>query len=284
MTHDAIPSILQKIVETKQLEVKQAQQHKDLATIKAQAEQLFAAKSAPRRGFAQALLNKQADNVPGVIAEIKKASPSKGIISQNFDPIATAQQYEKAGAACLSVLTDVQYFQGDNQYLVAAKAACGLPVLRKDFMIDAYQIYESYLLNADCILLIVACLDDTKLHELHNVACSLGMDVLIEVHTQAELERALRLPQSDHNLYGINNRDLNTFKTDLQTSIKLKQFIDEQTAADAKPQLLVTESGIHSTEDMQLMLGNQINCFLIGEQFMKTEHPGDTLASLLNSL
>ena len=148
-------------------------------------------------------------------------------------------------------------------------------------MIDSYQIYESYLLGADCILLIVACLEDDKLHELHKVACDLGMDVLIEVHTQQELERALQLPDSEHNIYGINNRDLNTFTTDLNTSIKLKAYVDNQST---RPQLLVTESGIHSTEDMQLMLNNQISSFLIGEQFMKTDNPGETLASLLSSL
>ena len=219
MTQDAIPSILKKIVLTKQSEVAAAKLKKDLNDIKAEAERLWQQKTAPRRGFAKALLSKQEAGQPGIIAEVKKASPSKGIISHNFDPAVIAKQYEQAGAACLSVLTDEQYFQGHNDYLQQAKAACHLPVLRKDFMIDAYQIYESYLMGADCILLIVACLDDNVLHELHKVACDLGMDVLIEVHTQQELERALQLPESAHNIYGINNRDLNTFNTDLGTSI-----------------------------------------------------------------
>lgn len=281
MTQDAIPSILKKIVVTKHSEVATAKSKQDFDSIKREAEALMQQGHVPRRGFAKALLAKQEAGIPGIIAEVKKASPSKGIISNNFDPALIAQQYEQAGAACLSVLTDEQYFQGHNDYLQQAKAACKLPVLRKDFMIDSYQIYQSYLLGADCILLIVACLDDEKLHELHKVACDLGMDVLIEVHTQQELERALQLPDSKHNIYGINNRDLNTFTTDLQTSIKLKAYIDNQSA---RPQLLVTESGIHSTEDMQLMLSNQISSFLIGEQFMKTDNPGETLASLLSSL
>lgn len=281
MTQDAIPSILKKIVVTKHSEVAAAQSKKDFDSIKSEAEALLKQDAAPRRGFAKALLAKQEAGKPGIIAEVKKASPSKGIISKNFDPTLIAQQYEQAGAACLSVLTDEQYFQGHNDYLQQAKAACALPVLRKDFMIDSYQIYESYLLGADCILLIVACLEDDKLHELHKVACDLGMDVLIEVHTQQELERALQLPDSEHNIYGINNRDLNTFTTDLNTSIKLKAFVDNQST---RPQLLVTESGIHSTEDMQLMLSHQISSFLIGEQFMKTDNPGETLASLLSSL
>ena len=281
MTQDAIPSILKKIVVTKHSEVAAAQSKKDFDSIKSEAEALLKQDAAPRRGFAKALLAKQEAGKPGIIAEVKKASPSKGIISKNFDPALIAQQYEQAGAACLSVLTDEQYFQGHNDYLQQAKAACALPVLRKDFMIDSYQIYESYLLGADCILLIVACLEDDKLHELHKVACDLGMDVLIEVHTQQELERALQLPDSEHNIYGINNRDLNTFTTDLNTSIKLKAYVDNQST---RPQLLVTESGIHSTEDMQLMLNNQISSFLIGEQFMKTDNPGETLASLLSSL
>ena len=281
MTQDAIPSILKKIVVTKHSEVAAAKAKKDFDSIKREAEALIQQGDAARRGFAKALLAKQDAGIPGIIAEVKKASPSKGIISKNFDPALIAQQYEQAGAACLSVLTDEHYFQGHNDYLQQAKAACKLPVLRKDFMIDSYQIYQSYLLGADCILLIVACLEDEKLHELHKVACDLGMDVLIEVHTQQELERALKLPDSEHNIYGINNRDLNTFTTDLQTSIRLKAYVDNQST---RPQLLVTESGIHSSEDMQLMLSNQISSFLIGEQFMKTDNPGETLASLLNSL
>lgn len=289
MTNQAIPSILKKIVLTKEREVVAAKQTKDLPSIKEEALALYESQKVPRRGFAMALRLKQADGLVAIIAEIKKASPSKGVISQNFNPTKIAKQYEKAGAACLSVLTDEQYFQGHSQYLTEVKQSCNLPVLRKDFMIDAYQIYESYLMGADCILLIVACLNDEKLYDLHRIACQLGMDVLIEVHTQLEMQRALKLPKSKHNIYGINNRDLNTFDTNLNTSIKLKAFIDEHNHEKIEhplsdDYLLVTESGIHNANDIALMQNNHINCFLIGEQFMKTERPGDTLKDLLNQI
>lgn len=280
----AIPSVLQRIVATKHEEVVAARAAVSLEALKAQVE----ADTQPRRGFANAL--RSADI--GIIAEIKKASPSKGIINHNFAPALFAKQYEQAGASCLSVLTDRDYFQGDDSYLIQARESCSLPILRKDFMVDVYQIYQSYLMGADCILLIMACLDDTQVQELHALSIELGMDVLIEVHTKAELERALQLPRSAHNIYGINNRDLNTFDVDLQTTLELKNILIEALAADVDSgmllpktsPLIVTESGIHSSDDIRLMLNNDIQHFLIGEQFMKTDHPGQALQSLLASV
>lgn len=282
----SIPSVLQRIVATKHEEVVAARAAVSLEKLKAQ----VAADTQPRRGFANAL--RSADI--GIIAEIKKASPSKGIINHNFAPALFAKQYEQAGASCLSVLTDRDYFQGDDSYLIQARESCSLPILRKDFMVNVYQIYQSYLMGADCILLIMACLDDTQVKELHALSIELGMDVLIEVHTAEELERALQLPHSEHNIYGINNRDLNTFTVDLQTTLELKNTLLRELAIDdafsANPNdslqrpLIVTESGIHSSDDIRLMLNNDIQHFLIGEQFMKTEHPGQALQSLLASV
>ena len=280
----AIPSVLQRIVATKHEEVVAARAAVSLEALKAQ----VAADTQPRRGFANAL--RGADI--GIIAEIKKASPSKGIINHNFEPALFAKQYEQAGASCLSVLTDRDYFQGDDSYLIQARESCSLPILRKDFMVDVYQIYQSYLMGGDCILLIMACLDDDQVQELHALSIELGMDVLIEVHTKAELERALQLPRSAHNIYGINNRDLNTFDVDLQTTLELKNILIEALAADIDSgmllpktsPLIVTESGIHSSDDIRLMLNNDIQHFLIGEQFMKTDHPGQALQSLLASV
>ncbi|WP_352337528.1 indole-3-glycerol phosphate synthase TrpC [Psychrobacter sp. 16-MNA-CIBAN-0192] len=301
----AIPSVLQRIVATKYEEIRAASKEVTLAELQAQ----VAADTRPRRGFANALraattyagMGTDISTGIGIIAEIKQASPSKGIINHNFMPSEFAAQYEQAAASCLSVLTDRDYFKGDDSYLVQARAACQLPVLRKDFMIDAYQIYQSYLLGADCILLIMACLDDAQVHELHALSIKLGMDVLIEVHTAEELARALKLPRSNHNIYGINNRNLNTFEVDLQTTLDLKNILLQALATDdanngnvnkdiadnkkplLKP-LIVTESGIHSADDIELMLRHDIQHFLIGEQFMKTEHPGQALQSLLASV
>ena len=280
----SIPSVLQRIVATKHEEVVAARAAVSLEALKAQ----VVADTQPRRGFANAL--RSADI--GIIAEIKKASPSKGVINHNFAPALFAKQYEQAGASCLSVLTDRDYFQGDDIYLIQARESCSLPILRKDFMVDVYQIYQSYLMGADCILLIMACLDDDQVQALHALSIELGMDVLIEVHTAGELERALQLPHSEHNIYGINNRDLNTFKVDLQTTLELKNILIEALAADVDSStllpktspLIVTESGIHSSDDIHLMLNNDIQHFLIGEQFMKTEHPGQALQSLLASV
>ena len=285
LTTSDIPSVLQRIVATKRDEVSAARSEQSLEQLQTQ----VAADERPRRGFAAAL---RAADI-GVIAEIKKASPSKGIINHNFEPAIFAQQYEQAGATCLSVLTDRDYFQGDDSYLLQARDACFLPLLRKDFMIDIYQIYQSYLLGADCILLIMACLDDAQAKELQTLSIELGMDVLIEVHTADELERALQLPRSEHNIYGINNRDLNTFEVDLQTTLDLKNTllqtlaVDDAMAANANSNLqrplIVTESGIHSADDIRLMMSHNIQHFLIGEQFMRTDHPGQALQSLLAS-
>ena len=282
----SIPSVLQRIVATKHEEVVAARAAVSLEALKAQ----VVADTQPRRGFANAL--RSADI--GIIAEIKKASPSKGVINHNFAPALFAKQYEQAGASCLSVLTDRDYFQGDDSYLIQARESCSLPILRKDFMVDVYQIYQSYLMGADCILLIMACLDADQVQALHALSIELGMDVLIEVHTKSELERALQLPRSAHNIYGINNRDLNTFDVDLQTTLDLKNTLLRELAIDdafsANPNdnlqrpLIVTESGIHSSDDIRLMLNNDIQHFLIGEQFMKTDHPGQALQSLLASV
>ena len=294
MTNTTIPSVLQRIVATKIEEVKAARDVLSLEELQAQ----VATDNKSRRGFAAALRAAGAagtnagtnagtkENGIGIIAEIKKASPSKGIINHNFAPALFAKQYEQAGASCLSVLTDRDYFQGDDSYLIQVANATSLPILRKDFMIDEYQIYQSYLMGADCILLIMACLDDTQVQKLHALSIELGMDVLIEVHTKSELERALLLPRSEHNIYGINNRDLNTFDVDLQTTLDLKNILIEALATDigsasAQKPLIVTESGIHSSDDIRLMLDNDIQHFLIGEQFMKTDHPGQALQSLL---
>ncbi len=222
------------------------------------------------RGFFQALKTKASLKKPAIIAEIKKASPSKGIIRPDFQPVTIAQDYAMNGAACLSILTDKDFFQGSEAYLQMVHERCPLPVLRKDFMIDAYQIYESRALGADCILLIVAALSDEKLHELENIALELGLDVLVEVHNLDELQRALTLKTP---LIGINNRNLRTFETSLQTTLDLKSHISSE-------RLIVTESGIHSAEDVKQMLENEIYTFLVGEAFMKAQNPGQKMREL----
>ncbi len=222
------------------------------------------------RGFIHALREKIGSGAAAVIAEIKKASPSRGVIRADFDPAAIAASYERGGAACLSVLTDVDYFQGADAYLQQARAACDLPVLRKDFMIDPYQVYEARALGADCILLIVAALDDTLLLELLQLATHLQMDALVEVHDAREMERALALPAP---LVGVNNRDLRSFETALDTTFELMQDFPED-------RLLVTESGIHTRDDVQRMRRNGVHAFLVGEAFMKADQPGDRLAEL----
>ena len=224
----------------------------------------------PPRGFEQAIQKKLQAGLPAVIAEIKKASPSKGIIRENFDPESIALSYVKAGACCISVLTDEHFFQGSDEHLKLVHAACTVPLLRKDFMIDSYQVLESRLLGADCILLIVAALDDKKLQQLAGIATELGLDVLVEVHDREELERALmlRLP-----MIGINNRDLKTFNTSLDTTIGL--------LTDVFPdRTVVTESGINTTEDVQLMRKHNVNTFLVGEAFMRSPDPGEQLKQL----
>ena len=205
-----------------------------------------------------------------MIAEIKKASPSRGVLRENFHPPAIAASYERGGAACLSVLTDREFFQGSREYQVAARAACKLPVLRKDFIVDAYQVYEARAMGADCVLLIAAALDDALMSELELCALALGMDVLVEVHDGAELDRALRLKTS---LVGINNRNLRTFEVSLDTTLGLLDSIP----AD---RLVVTESGIVAREDVAKMRAGGVNAFLVGEAFMRAAEPGEELARL----
>lgn len=222
------------------------------------------------RGFISALRDKQSSGLAAVIAEIKKASPSKGVIREDFDPVQIAKSYARGGAACISVLTDRDYFQGHDDYLVAARNACLLPVIRKDFIIDVYQVYEARALGADCILLIVAALEDRVLKDLYCLSSELGMDTLVEVHDQHELERAMHL---DLDILGINNRNLHTFETSLSTTLDLLDQIPESC-------LLVTESGIHNSEDVQLMRSHGVNSFLVGEAFMRAEEPGAELRAL----
>jgi len=223
------------------------------------------------RGFAQAIEDKIAAGRPGVIAEIKKASPSKGVLREHFQPAEIASSYAAHGAACLSVLTDVQFFQGSYDHLRQARAACPLPVLRKDFVIDPYQVIHARALGADCILLIVAALDAQQLDELESCALELGMDVLVEVHDAAELERALGLRTP---LLGINNRNLRTFETRLQTTLDLLPRIPEG-------KRVVTESGILGPDDVRLMRGHGVDAFLVGEAFMRADEPGQELSRLI---
>lgn len=224
----------------------------------------------PTRGFAAAMEARIDAGEPAVIAEIKKASPSKGVIRKDFKPAEIARSYEKNGAACLSVLTDADFFQGSESFLKEARAACKLPVLRKDFTVDPYQVYEARAIGADCILLIAAALDDAALLQLSLLAAELDMDVLVEVHDDEELERALAVPAP---LIGINNRSLRTFATSLDTSIDLRDLVPYD-------RMLVTESGIRSPEDVTRLQGVGIDAFLVGEAFMRTDDPGAELKRL----
>jgi indole-3-glycerol phosphate synthase len=262
------PDILLKILTRKKAEI--AARKNLVTSSQLQAALPFA--SAPR-GFIQSLRDKNEQGLSAIIAEIKKASPSQGVIRENFDPVEIAQSYANAGAACLSVLTDVDFFQGHDDYLIAARNACSLPVIRKDFIIDEYQIVEARTMGADCILLIVSALDDKALNHLHQVANDLGMDVLVEVHDQQELDRTVSLNLS---LVGINNRNLRTFETNLLTTINLLDQIPDGCT-------VVTESGIHTSADVKLMRDNNVNTFLVGEAFMRAEQPGEALRSLFFS-
>ncbi|TXD75300.1 indole-3-glycerol phosphate synthase TrpC [Mitsuaria sp. TWR114] len=258
--------ILDRINAVKRDEVAAAQARVPLAALRAEAE----SRAEPTRGFAQALRDKIAAGRSGVIAEVKKASPSKGVLRADFRPADIARSYERHGAACLSVLTDAPHFQGSVEYLQQARAACALPVLRKDFMVDPYQVYEARAMGADCILLIVASLADGQMAELEDCALGLGLDVLVEVHDGAELERALRLKTP---LVGINNRNLKTFEVTLDTTLGLLA----QVPAD---RLLVTESGILGPGDVQRMRDAQVHAFLVGEAFMRAPDPGAALSAL----
>jgi indole-3-glycerol phosphate synthase len=262
---NAAPDILRRILARKAEEIAERARRTPLAELKNH----LAQAPAPR-GFLKAIRSRLATGQPAVIAEIKKASPSKGLLRADFRPAEIAKSYERHGATCLSVLTDTDFFQGSDEHLQQARAACALPALRKDFTIDAYQVYEARVLGADAILLIVAALDDTQLRELAELAVELGMDVLVEVHDATELERALVLATP---LIGINNRDLRTFHTSLETTLDLLEKIPAG-------RVVVTESGIHAPADVARMRARGVNVFLVGEAFMKAEEPGEKLQEL----
>ena len=257
--------ILQRILARKIEEVRERSANASIGQLRARA-----AQASPPRGFAAAMDAQIAAGKPAVIAEVKKASPSKGVMRADFHPADIARSYAMGGAACLSVLTDVDFFQGADAYLEHARAACTLPVLRKDFVVDAWQIHESRALGADCILLIVAALNDAQLGEFSALAHELGMDVLVEAHDTTELERALATPAR---LIGINNRNLRTFETSLDTTLALR----ERVPAD---HLLVTESGIHAPADVARMRAAGVHAFLVGEAFMRAQDPGTELRRL----
>jgi indole-3-glycerol phosphate synthase len=265
--------ILQRILDRKAEEVAARSARVPLDTLRAQL-----ADAPPTRGFVAAIEAKRAAGKPAVIAEVKKASPSKGVIREDFDPAAIARSYESGGAACLSVLTDIDFFHGADAYLQQARAACALPVLRKDFTVDPYQIVEARVLGADCILLIVSALDDAQLTSLYREAMSIGLDVLVEVHDASELGRALQLQSIGGRLpmIGVNNRNLRTFEVSLATTLSLKYAVPVD-------RILVTESGIGSRDDVDWMLAAGVDVFLVGESFMRDPEPGAALQRLFFS-
>lgn len=260
--------ILQRILRRKTEEVAERAARTPLAELRARCRDL-----PPTRGFFAALAVRVADRRPAVIAEIKRASPSQGVIRADYSPAAIARSYEAAGAACLSVLTDVDFFQGADEHLQQARAACSLPVLRKDFVVDAYQLFEARALGADGVLLIAAALDDAALRDLRSQAEGLGLDVLIEVHDEAELDRVLA---TDAHLIGINNRNLRTFEVSLETTLGLKARVPEG-------RLLVTESGIRTPADVARLRAAGVHAFLVGEIFMRAADPGAELARLFQA-
>lgn len=258
---------LDKIMQHKAEEVAYAKSKTPISDVKAMADDV------PQcRGFVGALQDKVNAGQNAVIAEVKKASPSKGVIRPDFDPVYIAESYAEHGAACLSVLTDVEFFQGSVEYFKAARSACDLPMLRKDFMRDDYQVYEARAMGADCILLIVAALEDGLMQDLNGQALELGMDVLVEVHNAAELERGLKLGLP---MIGINNRNLKTFETSLENTTSLLDSIPNDV-------LVVTESGIHKKADVELMKHHDVHTFLVGEAFMRAPNPGEKLAELFS--
>ncbi|MBP5981873.1 MAG: indole-3-glycerol phosphate synthase TrpC [Halomonas sp.] len=265
MTQQITPTILTRILARKDQEVAERQQAVSETDLLALAQK----QSAPR-GFISALNQRIAAGDPAIIAEVKKASPSKGVIREEFHPADIAKSYAQGGAACLSVLTDADFFQGHEDYLIAARDVCELPVIRKDFITHGYQVSEARAIGADCILLIVAALDDAQLRDLYQQANQLGMDVLVEVHDAEELNRALKL---DLALVGINNRNLHTFDTSLNTTLDLLAQIPDNVT-------VITESGIHTRDDVQLMREHRVNGFLVGEAFMRQADPGLALKSL----
>lgn len=262
---DRTPTILRNIVARKWEEIAERKPRQPLADCRARA-----LDQPPTRGFTEAIRQRVSRSEAAVIAEIKKASPSKGILRDSFLPAEIARSYAEAGAACLSVLTDKDFFQGCEAYLQQARAACELPVIRKDFMVDAYQIHESRMIGADCILLIAACLSRGQLQDLEGLAHEIGLDVLVEVHNEEELEDALTLKTP---LVGINNRNLHTFEVSLQTTFDLQRSIPAS-------RITVTESGIISREDVQQMQEKAIHAFLVGESFMRAADPGDKMREL----
>ncbi|CAM3230752.1 MULTISPECIES: indole-3-glycerol phosphate synthase TrpC [Pseudomonas] len=262
----SVPTVLEKILARKAEEVAERRARVSLAEL----ESLAKSADAPR-GFANAMIKQAKEKQPAVIAEIKKASPSKGVIREIFIPEDIAKSYEKGGATCLSVLTDIDFFQGSDLFLQQARAACKLPVIRKDFMVDPYQIVEARALGADCVLLIVSALDDVKMAELAAVAKSVGLDVLVEVHDGDELERALKT--LDTPLVGVNNRNLHTFEVSLENTLDLLPRIP-------RDRLVITESGIVNRADVELMEISGVYSFLVGETFMRAENPGAELQRL----
>ena len=259
------PTILRKILARKREEVRERSLRESLASLERRAsEQGFV------RGFAECIATRVSAGDAAVIAEVKKASPSKGVIREDFKPAEIAKSYQVGGAACLSVLTDIDFFQGADSYLEDARSACDLPVLRKDFTVDPYQIVEARAIGADAVLLIVAALEQGQMVELAETAREVGVDVLVEVHDRAELERALEL---DTRLLGINNRDLHTFEMRLETTIELLPYIPGD-------RVVVTESGIHQRENVSVMREEGVHAFLVGEAFMRAEQPGDALKEL----
>lgn len=265
------PTVLKKIIARKHEEVAERSARDSLAALNARIQGLDV--SQMPRGFVAAMDAKLNAGLSAVIAEAKKASPSKGLLRENFLPAEIAKSYENGGAACLSVLTDADFFQGHEDYLREARAACTLPIIRKDFLVDEYQITEARAIGADCVLLIVAALEKAQLHDLNQQAIELGMDVLVEVHDAAELEVAMELPNK---LLGINNRNLHTFEVSLQNTIDLLPRIAE----DSSERIVVTESAIALPADVKLMREHQVNAFLVGETFMRAEQPGEKLREL----
>ena len=263
--------ILQRILEVKHREIAAARRHISEAVLQQQLLALAADAVHQPRGFLSAIEAKHRGGLPAVISEVKRASPSKGVIRDPYNPAEIARDYELGGACCLSVLTDIEFFQGDPGHLQAARAACGLPVLRKDFMLDPYQVLQARYWGADCILLIVAALSDAQLGELESAAFAFGMDVLIEVHDHDELDRALAY--CDSALIGVNNRDLRTFETRLETSLELARALPPG-------RILVSESGIHTPTEVSMLKAAGIETFLVGEAFMRAPSPGAALKAL----
>ena len=262
------PDILVKILDRKKQEIEERSENVSIDDLKTKCGHADAV-----RGFISSIEDKISDGKPAIIAEIKKASPSKGVLREDFKPAEIAKTYAEHGAACLSILTDRDYFQGHEEYLMQARVSCDLPVIRKDFIIDPYQVYEARAISADCILLIVSALDDANLQSLYDLATELGMDVLMEVHDKNEMQRALK---TGARLIGINNRNLRNFETSLDTTLSMLDMVTDD-------HILVTESGIHTKDDVQLMRENNVNAFLVGEAFMRAEDPGEKLAELFFS-